>query len=611
LSVSALRRNFVSRAPLAAAILAGIAMLATTSFATSVHAADATPHPLKAVFIVGPTNSLTASNLTDAEQLAQVAESYGMDVHRVFFPHATWENVLANIQGANLVVYMGHGYGWPSPYTKTLTESRQDGMGLNTFDGSGKSKYTYYGANLLRQYVHLAPNAIVFLNHLCYSAGNGEPGMAIPSYDLATQRVDNMASGWLATGAKTVFAYGSQLFVKALKGLMDPAVDNSMEDLFRIATPGHVGQYWGWVGWDARKYLSVRTPGATMFLDPSQGEGFYRAVTGDLAMKSSAWKAGPESPAAPNAGNLNATTDGAAQLVSGSATRFTPNGDGVTDTVTFSYTTNKETFVDWQVKNSGGTVVRNFQTWTQGGSGTATWDGKNDSGAYVADGTFTVTGTPSSRAGNAGDALTTTVRVLTTMANSKATPALFYPQDGDGLAPRTTMSVNLTQAATFTWVIVDKNNNVVRTYLDNASVGAGNQSWQWDGRNDSGAYVPDGTYYSVTTAATDAGAYFQRVALDARPFSLTPSGTLTRGTKVTFVIYSAEPLSVDIKKPKVKVTWPGVAAKTFKTTKQADGGFKVTMTIPAGAQPTTAVFHVFGTDVNGQAQFTDYTLALN
>ena len=35
--------------------------------------------------------ALTQSNLTDAESLAEVAESYGMDVRRVFFPHATWD----------------------------------------------------------------------------------------------------------------------------------------------------------------------------------------------------------------------------------------------------------------------------------------------------------------------------------------------------------------------------------------------------------------------------------------------------------------------------------------------------------------------------------------
>src|SRR3954468_220658 len=283
LSVSVVRRSLLSRAPFVAALLSLLALLATTSMSVApVHAAannsprtapaaaaDATPHRLKAVFIVGPTNGLTSSNLTDAESLAQVADSYGMDVRRVFFPHATWANVLANIQGANLVVYMGHGYGWPSPYTSKLTESRQDGMALNTVDGSSTSQYTYYGANMLRQNVKLAPNAIVFLNHLCYSAGNAESGMAFPTWDLARQRVDNMANGWLATGAKAVFAYGEQLFVKTLKGLMDTTVDESMDALFRLAPPpGKLGEYWGWVGADPRKFDSARTPGATNFLDP-------------------------------------------------------------------------------------------------------------------------------------------------------------------------------------------------------------------------------------------------------------------------------------------------------------------------------------------------------
>ena len=473
-----------------------LAILATTSFGATVHAATGTPHQLKAVIIVAPTSSLTQSNLTDGEQLAQVAESYGMDVRRVFFPHATWANVLANIQGANLVVYLGHGYGWPSAYTKTLTESRQDGMGLNTFDGSGPTQYTYYGANMLKQYVKLAPNALVFLNHLCYSAGNGEPGMAFPTYDLAVQRVDNMANGWLATGARTVFAYGEQLFVKSLNALFNTTTDYSMEDIFRL--PGaKPTEYFGWVGWDARKYPSVRTPGATLFLDPSLADGFYRAVSGDLTMTASQWKLGPESPTAPSMSNLSASTDGAAQLVGGNMPLITPNGDGSTDVLNLGYATNKETFVDWQVTNSGGTAVRSFSSWSLAGNGAAAWDGKRDDGTYVSDGTYTVTGTPSSRAGNAGTPLSVNVKVLTTMANPAASPALFYPQDGDSLAPRTTMTVTLSQPATFSWVVVDKNNNVVRSIMSNASVGAGPQTWQWDGKSDSAAYVPDGTYYSV------------------------------------------------------------------------------------------------------------------
>ena len=48
----------------------------------------AVPAPLEAVFIVGPTHALTDSNLKEAETLAQLAESYGMDVRRVFHPNA-------------------------------------------------------------------------------------------------------------------------------------------------------------------------------------------------------------------------------------------------------------------------------------------------------------------------------------------------------------------------------------------------------------------------------------------------------------------------------------------------------------------------------------------
>jgi flagellar hook assembly protein FlgD len=592
-------------------VLAALALLATTSFATTVHAAEPTPHPLKAVFIVGPTNSLTSMNLTDAESLAQTAESYGMDVRRVFFPHATWDNVLANIQGANLVVYMGHGYGWPSPYTKVLTESRQDGMGLNTVDGSSTSQYTYYGANLLKQFVHLAPNAVVFLNHLCYSAGNGEPGQAFPSWEVARQRVDNMANGWLATGAKTVFAYGEQLFVRALKAMMDPAVDETMEDVFRIAPPtGHLGEYWGWVGADPRKFDSVRTPGATNFLDPDPAkDGWYRAMSGDLTMKSSEWAAGPDSPAAPNLTNLDGASDGSASLVGGSATVFTPNGDGVSDTLGLSFQTNKETFVDWDVKNAAGAVVRTFSSWSLGGRGTAVWNGKDNGGSFVPDGAYTVTATPSSRAGNVGDSSSMLVRVLTTMSRPQASPSLFYAADADGLAPNTNLSVNLTQPATFSWSIVDKNNNVVRTNMVSVPTDAGNVTWRWDGKNDAGAFVPDGTYYSVMTAATAAGTYTQRVALDARAFRLTPAsvGPFTRGTKVKFTVYSAEPMSSAAPKPKVRVTLPGLAVKTYSTTKQADGGFSVTVNFVATAAAGTAQFRVTGNDANGVAQFSDYS----
>jgi len=262
-----------------------VVLLASTAAAGP---ALATPAPLKAVIIVGPTHDLTDLNLNDGEALARLAESYGMDVRRVFHPKATWANVLANVQGANLVVYLGHGYGWPSPYPP-FREKYQNGVGLNPYEGAARTDVDYHGGKAIRESWNLAPNAIVFLNHLCYAAGQSESGMATPSWDIARQRVDNMASGYLYAGAGAVFAYSMQPFAKTLQLLM--TTDQTVDEIFR--TPGAQPQsYYGWIGSDPRYFDSVRTPGAHNLIDPdpSSARVFERAVTGNLALTAAQWR---------------------------------------------------------------------------------------------------------------------------------------------------------------------------------------------------------------------------------------------------------------------------------------------------------------------------------
>ena len=53
----------------------------------------------------------------------------------IYSPNATWPAVKAALQGASLVVYMGHGNGWPSPYRDALYPPTQDGFGLNPTAG--------------------------------------------------------------------------------------------------------------------------------------------------------------------------------------------------------------------------------------------------------------------------------------------------------------------------------------------------------------------------------------------------------------------------------------------------------------------------------------------
>lgn len=579
------------------ALLVSSAMVA----AAPVHAAA--PQALKAVFIVGPAGSQTSADLADAESLAVAAESYGMDVRRVFHPHATWVNVMANIQGANLVYYAGHGYGWPSPYTAKLTESRQNGVGLNTFAGSGVNTYTYYGADVIRANWVLAPNALVFLNHDCYTAGNGEPGMAIPTWDLARQRVDNFAAGFLAVGARAVFAHSYQKFNKTLQLLF--TTDQTVEEVFR--TPGPKPQpYWGWIGWDARKFDSVRMPGAKNFLDPHQTEGFLRAVSGDLNMTGADWAQGVGNGGPPVISNFKAQAAGGTSFLPSEPTFFTPNGDGVTDSIALNFVVDREAFVDMEVENDSGNVVRTLSAWSPGGNGSTTWDGKNSAGAYVADGKFTVTATPRNRAGTTGNPGTADVMVMTTMRSPAVSPNLFYAADGDTLARTATLSVNLQSPATFWWKIADKNGKVVRTFVNGVSTAAGPQSFQWDGKATSGANVPDGTYYSVTTTATSAGIYFHYLPVDVGAFKLTTTvpAPFVRGTKAKFFVYTAEALTG---KPKVKVFAPGLAAKTYGTSVIAGGGgYFVTVNFPSTARAGTIQLRVQGTDSGAQFQFTDY-----
>ena len=236
----------------------------------------------KAVIIVAPTDELTAGNLILGEEMAQRAEEAGMDVRRVFFPHATWDAVLAEIQGASLVAYYGHGYGWPSNTTE-LWEVQQNGMGLNAYDGSGEYEVHYYGANKIRESIRLAPNAVVFLMRGCYTAGNGLNEDPIPPLDIARQHVDNFASGWLAVGAGAVFAFAQGTRFNYPEQLMT-GEEITVDEMFSTAGDA--------VGVNPLYFESQRVPGMRNHLDPHPTKGYLRAISGNLELSAAVWRSG-------------------------------------------------------------------------------------------------------------------------------------------------------------------------------------------------------------------------------------------------------------------------------------------------------------------------------
>ncbi len=250
-----------------AAVAIAIAAVVAPTFAAPAPVAAAGP---KVVIVVGPAGGLTSEDLSRASTLAAQAASYGASVTKIVTPHATWDKVKAAAQGAKLFIYLGHGNGWPSPYAP-FQGGTKDGIGVNPYDGSGTSSpVRYYGEDYIKASIKFAPGAVVLLNHLCYASGNGEPGSPEPTWDVARQRVDNYAAGFLAAGASAVIADGMTDVSHELRMVLGSGSRN-LADAWRNDSESHG---------HTRTFASARTSGFTNYVDPTYtSSAFYRALT--------------------------------------------------------------------------------------------------------------------------------------------------------------------------------------------------------------------------------------------------------------------------------------------------------------------------------------------
>ena len=641
---------------LVAAVLAAVFMLSFTSFAAVTRAASPAPHgaasttvhqgasapeataPKRAVLIVGPVGGQTSDYVAGVKAIRDALTAAGVAVTLILPPHATWAAVKSAADGADFFAYLGHGNGFPSPYTANGEESH-DGLGLNPTDGDTNSyDVKYYGSNYIRggyhctlggmlpsqpittkaaclavQYgvwqdygagIHLAPDAIVLLNRLCYAEGNAEPGMALPNQATAFDRVDNFSQGFLAAGAKVVFALAWQPGVDLANWLVSQ--HKTMDGIFQMrdsaTSKDPYMPYHGWVGKQPNVYLnSVRTPGAQVHLDPDlPNNGWLRAVTGDLSFTTDQWWNGGDSTDTTPPVLTDLTAPQASNTIPADAsgpTIFTPNGDGISDTLTIDHTLSEASYLNVSVANSSGTVVRGFTSYSAAGVTNDAWDGKNNSAKVVGDGTYTITVTPTDEAGNVGDAVSMNVLVLTAMKSPAASPTLFYSADGDALAQSSTLSVTLTKNASLTWVVTDAANNVVKTGMADQAESAGPVSWTWDGTNDSATPVPDGVYYSLVTAQTSAGSYSHKIALRVMPFKVSFNhSSATAGTSMKITIITAEPQK---SWPTVNVKQPGLASYRLYLVKYSTTKFTATWKLKAGGTPGTVKLTITGTDTGG------------
>jgi hypothetical protein len=277
-----------------------IVLLALMGLQFAVAAPAAAAVAPKVAIIVGPSGSLTATNLSWGRAAAAEARHYTTNVVEVYTPRATWAKAKAAMNGASVVVYIGRGRGFPSPYSTRLNIATEDGFGLNPRSGHGNSTTRFYGEKYIRT-ANLAPNAVVILSHLAYASGGSEIGRPAPTQSVARKRVSNYAAPFLAAGATAVIADQFHAPLTYIRGIFTR--DATLDTMWRTSS-GHYGH--------VRAFISSRGHGVVARTDTRlSASGYYRSIVGSVLTVTASVRLGiplatpppPAPPSSPSAGS--------------------------------------------------------------------------------------------------------------------------------------------------------------------------------------------------------------------------------------------------------------------------------------------------------------------
>lgn len=244
--------------------VAAAAVLTLSLFTLAVPPASALAAAPKVAIIVGPVGSLSSTYRTMADEVARAATAAGATVAKAYTPYATWANARAAVNGASVVVYFGHGNGYPNPYSSTESTDRVNGWGLNrtTTNGDadswattmvycgekailgtlapsdGSAQWSYCGGSSNTDGISPAPGFTMVYAQAHYAPGFGERYSRtdpIPTQTEAQQRVRHYSDPVLKVGAGAYFAtaYGDADDIVA-RVLAAP--DRSYGDTFKLGT---------------------------------------------------------------------------------------------------------------------------------------------------------------------------------------------------------------------------------------------------------------------------------------------------------------------------------------------------------------------------------------
>ena len=201
---------------------------------------------------------------------------------------------------------------------------------------------------------------------------------------------------------------------------------------------------------------------------------------------------------------------------------FSPNGDGIKDTINLvPQIQEKDGVTGWkvdiQIVGNGGTgtgaaaIVRSFEGRNQVPA-SINWNGRTTSGTIAADGTYVAKLDVEYRSGNRPSALSMAFILDTVPPQAELSVPynLFAPGSSGN---RSVLPIQVSTGGNDEWnaVVTGGGNNAVRTW--NWTGRAPAAVLAWDGKDEAGNVVPDGTY-NITLSSTDEAGNSTRKAIN-------------------------------------------------------------------------------------------------
>jgi len=191
------------------------------------------------------------------------------------------------------------------------------------------------------------------------------------------------------------------------------------------------------------------------------------------------------------------TTDPKAFVKTSGRPVFSPDGDGLRDSLTFLHETSAED--EWTGRFFGPdkSLIKTY-VWSDGKKHELTWDGKYENGMSVPDGEYIYIVTSTDRAGNSS-----TVLPFVFSIDTKETPVTLrteyseFSPNGDGTRDNLTLKIDLNQTEgikkSSVFLRSEKDRVLVKSFVSNYSP---EKKLVWDGKLIDGSPAPDGLYHA-------------------------------------------------------------------------------------------------------------------